>query len=133
MLDNKQEEIGILDKVGKDSGFRVPDNFFENFATQMEQNLPPKEFKPEAKPTLWVRIHPYIYMAAMFTGIFCAMKVFTTLSENSDAFTPSTAEAFDNENFIDNFVLTSDCDEYLLMSDAFDELEDSVNEENVND
>lgn len=64
--------------------FTVPDNYFDNFRTEMMKSLP--EF-PERPKTVelsrWQRFKPYFYMAAMFLGIWCMMKVFHTVSTPS--------------------------------------------------
>ena len=64
--------------------FTVPDNYFDNFRTEMMKSLP--EF-PEIPKTVelsrWQRFKPYFYMAAMFLGIWCMMKVFHTVSTPS--------------------------------------------------
>lgn len=73
----KQEDKNILDKLGKQTGFQVPEGYFEHFTQQMVDQLPDIEITDvEAKPSLWVRVRPYVYMAAMFAGIWCMMQIF---------------------------------------------------------
>lgn len=77
----------ILDKVGKNDGIGIPEGYFEDFADKMMAMLPEKEQKqePSKKMRIWFRIRPYAYMAAMFAGIFCMMKMFDMMrSPNSD-------------------------------------------------
>lgn len=111
--------------MSKDPGFRVPDNYFNDFAEQMTKSLPEREFKVEASPSLWLRVRPFIYMAAMFVGIWCMMKVFTTMRDNStDSLLNSTiADAFKNESFVDDYILTNNFNEYELLQEMY---EDSV-------
>ena len=81
------KEKDILNKVGKNDGIRVPEGYFEDFAEKMMAMLPEKEEKqePSKKMRMWLRIRPYAYMAAMFAGIFCMMKMFDMMrSPNSD-------------------------------------------------
>ena len=59
---NKNEEI--LSRFSKESGYKVPEGYFEDFAKKMAASLPEREIKTE-KATKWLRIRPYVYMAAM--------------------------------------------------------------------
>lgn len=75
------EEQRIMDKFGNKYPGRVPDGYFESFAAGMTESLP--EFPCEPKPapmTLWQRLKPYTYMAAMFAGIWLMMNVFHRVS-----------------------------------------------------
>ena len=66
----KQEESDILKQIGKDAGFKVPENFFAEFNQKMSDSLPQVEItRVDERPTLWTRLRPYAYMAAMFAGI----------------------------------------------------------------
>ena len=48
------------------------------------------------------------------------MYVFTSLSgANSSEFNQSIAEAFSNESFVDDFVLTNDFNEYTLVEELY--------------
>ena len=53
----KQEDPTILNKYGKDPGFKVPENYFEDFNKRMVEMLPDVEITPvDVKPTMWQRI-----------------------------------------------------------------------------
>ena len=56
-----KQESDILDKIGTDPGFKVPDGYFDNFKKQMSEALPERKFEPEAAPSKWLRIRPCIY------------------------------------------------------------------------
>jgi hypothetical protein len=73
----KTENSKILEKLGKDQGFKVPDNFFNDFNAKMVASLPEVKITEEEKPTLWVRVRPFIYMAAMFAGVWLMMNIFS--------------------------------------------------------
>ncbi len=69
-------EHNILEKVDRKTGYTVPDNYFDSVRSKIMDNLPEyKEKKPE-KLSMWRKVQPYIYMAAMFAGIWCMMKMF---------------------------------------------------------
>lgn len=71
-----KKNIDILEKVAGKTGYTVPDNYFEDVRKKImagTSDLPVQEPQPE--PSLWQRIQPYVYMAAMFAGIWCMMKI----------------------------------------------------------
>ena len=73
----KREDSTILNKYGKDPGFKVPENYFDDFNKKMAAMLPDIEITPvDIKPTMWQRIKPLAYLAAMFAGVWCMMTVF---------------------------------------------------------
>lgn len=71
------KEDNILKKVGTQNPFSVPDHYFETFTRELMDKLPEKEPLPVMnEPTLWQRVKPWIYMAAMFCGIMLSVRVF---------------------------------------------------------
>lgn len=71
------KEDNILKKAGTDNPFSVPDHYFEDFIRNLMAKLPEKEPLPlPEEPTLWQRVKPWIYMAAMFCGIMLSVRVF---------------------------------------------------------
>ena len=77
----KQEEQ-LISKYGKDSGMRVPEGYFPDLEKNIMATLPPYP-KARKAPDLsrWNRIKPYVYLAAMFCGIWLMMKVFHTATQ----------------------------------------------------
>ena len=74
-----KRENYIEDKIGRETPFRVPDGYFESFIKEMEEKLPPYPEVPKPmKLSTWHRVRPYVYLAAMFCGIWCMMKIFYT-------------------------------------------------------
>ena len=119
----KRKKSEILSQIGRDPGFKVPDNYFADFADKMASSLPEREFVTVKPKTTWEKVRPYVYMAAMFGGIWCMMYMFNMMRENTTPFTPSFAEAFRSETFVDDFVLTKSFDEYDLLQQMY---EDSI-------
>ena len=69
----KSDKENILKKVDHRDGMTVPDGFFDDFCRRMEGQLPYNEAAEstrilEAPRTLWQRVRPFAYMAAMFAG-----------------------------------------------------------------
>jgi hypothetical protein len=78
-MDMKAEEK-ILAKYGRDTGYRVPDGFLETVYDKVSQSKGELPKAPELKPrTRWQIVRPYVYLAAMFAGIWCTMRVFSGL------------------------------------------------------
>ena len=51
----------------------------------MLEQLPEVEItEVDAKPNLWVRVRPYVYMAAMFAGVWCMMQIFNVANGTAD-------------------------------------------------
>lgn len=77
----KQEEE-ILSKYGKSSGMKVPEGYFSDLQKNVMASLPPYPVQRKA-PQLsrWQRVKPYVYLAAMFCGIWLMMKVFHTVTQ----------------------------------------------------
>lgn len=71
----KEQEIKASEATRK--AFKIPDNYFEQLNESVMSNLPDSEpvFEHETT-TLWTRIRPVIYMAAMFMSIIFSVKLF---------------------------------------------------------
>ncbi len=81
----KQEESKILQGLGKNPGFKVPENYFDDFNKRMLEALPEIEIKEEQEPVQtvkvnpgwWQRVRPVLYAAASLVGIAVLVAVFT--------------------------------------------------------
>lgn len=65
----------ILQKIGRDTGFRVPDGYFETVYDTIGKNLPKREEPVVVPMTTWQKLKPYVYLAAMFGGIWCMVHM----------------------------------------------------------
>ncbi|MBN2767406.1 MAG: hypothetical protein JXR27_13640 [Paludibacteraceae bacterium] len=66
-MDNKKHIL--FGEAGKKLPFTVPENYFENFASQMEAQV-------TIKPVSVFKImRPWMYMAAMFLGVLFLSRV----------------------------------------------------------
>ena len=128
----KHEDSTILKKYGKDPGFKVPENYFEDFNKRMAEMLPDVEITPvDVKPTMWQRIKPLVYMAAMFAGVLCMMQVFSHFTDTSSLQgVQAVAEKLqDDKSNVDDFIMSGSVSDYDILN-----YEDSVamsNEENL--
>ena len=119
----KHEDSTILKKYGKDPGFKVPENYFDDFNKRMADMLPDVEITPvDVKPTMWQRVKPLVYMAAMFAGVWCMIQVFSnfTNSGNLDSVRAVAEKLQDDKENVDDFIMSGVSD-YDILS-----YEDSV-------
>ena len=127
----KQENSTILEKYGKDPGFKVPENFFEDFNKRMTEMLPDVEITPvDIKPTMWQRLKPLVYMAAMFAGVWCMMQVFAHFTDTSGINNVSAvAEKLgDDKSNVEDFIMSGAVSDYDIIN-----YEDSVMMSNEED
>ena len=120
----KQEDTSLLTKYGKDPGFKVPENYFADFNKRMADMLPDVEITPvEVKPTMWQRVRPLVYLAAMFAGVWCMMSVFSHFNgTNDNGGVSAVAEKLtDDKSNVDEFIMSGSVSDYDIIS-----YEDSV-------
>ena len=106
-------EEKILQKIGKKNPFTVPENYFENFTQELMDKLPAKEavLQTEA-PTLWQRVKPWLYMAAMFCGIMLSVRIFVGKPQQEEfPISQAEAEMLPEEEW-ENFMRRSFNDDY---------------------
>ena len=119
----KREDSKILDKLGKDPGFKVPENYFAEFNTKLMESLPEVKITEEVKPTLWVRVRPFVYMAAMFAGVWLMMNIFSLgkSSATGEQRAAQISAGVSNEKNAEEFMNYGGISDYDLMT-----YEDSV-------
>lgn len=71
-----KEEKELFQKIGKENPFKVPEGYFENLTQQVMERLPEKEPQPTQEISMWERVKPWVYMAAMFVGLMFTVQVF---------------------------------------------------------
>lgn len=64
-------------KFGRDLHMRVPDNYFDSMTDKVLTSLPEMAaIERHVEMTRWQKLKPYVYLAAMFGGIWLMMNVF---------------------------------------------------------
>lgn len=106
-----KEVESIRKKLGKENAFRVPDGYFEGLTQEIMQQLPEKDLLSDyaAQPTMWQRVRPWLYMAAMFVGAALIIRVASVpnrtagveLAASDDAESEYISMAIDNSMFDD--------------------------------
>ena len=106
----------VLERIGRNDGMTVPEGYFADFATRMEGMLPlnleaeaPEKAYAQQKRSLWMRVRPYVYMAAMFAGVFCMTKMFGLMVETDSLDmridrNPVMIAALSNQEFVEDYL-----------------------------
>jgi hypothetical protein len=64
-----------LEEIGNKNPFKVPENYFEGLSDRIMSQLPERVDESPRKISLWTRVQPWIYMAAMFGGIALMLNI----------------------------------------------------------
>ncbi len=131
MKDKKLEDI-----CGKENPFTVPEGYFEHLTQTVMDRLPERRFTtPEPQHiSMWQRVKPWIYLAAMFCGIMVGARyVFAPsmqeVAENtqitSRMMTPDEAQEPSYEDiYLEDALMNSRMDDYSVycyLTDVDDE------------
>ncbi len=127
-----KEEDKIIERYGRKGPWRVPEGYFDSVRLDIEAKLPEYPAAPtRAGMSVWQRVKPYVYLAAMFAGIWCMMKVFHNASGlgtlSLDTPPEHIAAYMGNPEVSDMILRQSDLsDEELLdeVSDSYDSMEE---------
>lgn len=68
-------EKNTVDKFKDRQPFRVPEGYFDNFTKELMDRLPEKSVAEPPKISLYNRIQPWLYMAAVFAGLLVLFHV----------------------------------------------------------
>lgn len=113
-----KEEEKIRKELGMKNPFRVPEGYFEGFTSDLMSRLPEKEKSDVFRaPTLWEKVRPWVYMAAMFVGAALIIRVASSrVDVSADEQHPYvTEEITDTEmEYIDAVINNSMLDDYSL-------------------
>lgn len=101
----------------------VPEGYFDGLTAQIMSRLPeqPAVVQPKRR-TPWQIIRPYVYMAAMFAGIWLMMNMFTLF--RGDSITSGSAMFADLLNDSDSEYVSdyiAGISSYDLYNDLYDE------------
>ena len=81
-----RQEDKLKEKFGKELPFKLPEGYFKSFGERIAERLPEYPETAEVrKVSAWHRVRPYIYLAAMFAGIWCMMQIFHRVSTAGDS------------------------------------------------
>mgnify|MGYP001366606453 FL=1 len=85
-----ETKINKLSEIEKRNPFTVPEDYFSRLNEHIMNFLPEKEIIKPKKVSMWDKAKPWVYMAAMFMGIFFTIQLLTRNTTNQVAEIPST-------------------------------------------
>ncbi|MDE6825807.1 MAG: hypothetical protein K2J18_03485 [Paramuribaculum sp.] len=115
-----------LSETDRRTGMTVPDGYFDNFNLRMAEMLHEQSWEaPQVMDrTFWQRVRPFVYLAAMFAGIWLMMNMSTFfapgLGDGMQLSAPeSLAQLLSNipENIVDDYTVSN-----LNTADLLDDL-----------
>ncbi len=134
----ESEKQHILEKARKaglarpSAGLEVSEGYFGAFADRLIARLPeraelehPDDIEAEQVPrTFWQHVRPYVYMAAMFAGVWLMLQMFTMLTGTGRLqpieSNPMMAEALGNDIFVDQYVY-DDIDSWDIVDEMVED------------
>lgn len=103
----KKGENISFDNIGAKLPFTVPENYFEQFANQFDDQI-------AVKPVPILKLmRPWLYFAAMFIGIFFMSKIGYTVYQNN-----KTTNAENYDLYVISQVNDAEIFDYLSSLDA---------------
>ncbi|GAB1415150.1 hypothetical protein MASR2M117_05560 [Paludibacter sp.] len=96
----------ILEKIGNKIPFDVPEGYFEDFATRFENQI---SEQPKSSKKMFV---PWLYMAAMFVGIFLIGNVIYYINFDKSV-EPNEISKTNDTNDLYEIYLTSQVDQSI--------------------
>jgi hypothetical protein len=99
-------KINKLKEIDKTKNpFKVPDNYFAQFNEEIMSRLPEKEIVALRPVPLWDKVKPWVYLAAMFLGIYITVNFLTRNADKEQI----TAKQSDTLN---QYSVTESVDKY---------------------
>lgn len=105
----------------KSNGMTVPEGYFSDFQRRMMEALPELPAAEVPKPrSKWQIIRPYVYMAAMFAGIYLMLNIFSLTGGFSRNEQPQYAEVVNEQTlaYVNDYVSLTDIDLYDDLYEA---------------
>ncbi len=97
-----------LADINKNVPFKVPENYFSQFNQSIMEALPEKKITPAKPVTLWQKSQTWVYMAAMFLGLFFTMKVIVDSTDNYNPKVNSAYTTISQQDFWNDVKISED-------------------------
>lgn len=107
----------ILDSIKGQSGYKVPEGYFEQLSSRIIEQLPEKEMQQPEVITTWQKLRPYLYMAAMFAGIWLMVQTFVSPVVQAEK---EMTAAIEQEEELEEYMLYS-MDDYAIFETLYAE------------
>ncbi|MBD5230662.1 MAG: hypothetical protein HDS66_00625 [Bacteroidales bacterium] len=123
-------ENRLKEKIGTEAGFKVPEGYFDEIYAKISESLPERKAPAPLKLSTWQRLKPYVYLAAMFAGIWCTLKMVSIIGDRApevgnvslDNPPALVAQAIQNEDVVDATIHSSAVTDANLAA-AIDDME----------
>lgn len=98
-----ETKINKLNEIDKKNPFTVPENYFSRFNDEIMNRLPEKKIVKPKKVTMWDKAKPWVYMAAMFLGMFFMIQLLTKNTGNRQQNSANQAAGIQSTQFTDDY------------------------------
>lgn len=109
----------ILEQIGGQTGYKVPEGYFDNLSARIVEQLPERELPQPEIVTTWQKLRPYLYMAAMFAGIWLMVQAFVAPAVEAEK---EMTAALEQEEDLEEYMLYS-MDEYTIFETLYADTE----------
>lgn len=107
----------IKKQYAKNQPFKIPENYFEQFSDKMMATLPEKAKEKELKAapvfSMWSRVKPVVYLAAMLTAAIWTIDLLT-VNRGGVGSAETSAKVAERESDVVSMKLAMAVDEYSL-------------------
>ena len=93
------KKINTLEEIGNKNPFKVPEGYFEGLSDRIMSQLPERVNESPKKRSLWVRVQPWMYMAAMLCGITLVLNLVVGSPRQSNSQGLNLISSADMEDF----------------------------------
>ncbi|MCE5206486.1 MAG: hypothetical protein LLF80_10340 [Porphyromonadaceae bacterium] len=102
-METKINKLKEIDKTK--NPFKVPDNYFAQFNEEIMSRLPEKVYVAPRPVLLWDKVKPWVYLAAMFVGIYFTVNFLTRNAEKAQITTEQSdsSSQFGISRPVDNY------------------------------
>ena len=95
-METKKQTLADINKAVP---FKVPENYCPLFNESIMTMLPEKEIVQPKKVTLWDKSKTWVYMAAMFLGLFFTIKVLVTTTDPSNSINTTASTSISQSDY----------------------------------
>ncbi len=81
-METKINKLKEIDKAK--NPFKVPENYFAQFNEEIMNRLPEKEIVVPKPVSLWDKTRPWVYLAAMFIGLYITINFLMKAPESDN-------------------------------------------------
>jgi hypothetical protein len=115
-----KEEDKLLKKIGTGNPFTAPEGYFEHLTSEVMNRLPEQEAQQfvTKNVTMWDRVKPWTYMAAMFVGAALIIRI---ASYNPNPFDDKQIAATDAAATADSEVVYDGYIDYAVNQSMLDD------------